>query len=109
MIVLAEYFDPTVIYFSSGGSSQSLDTSHWVAIQANNNVTEATYYTNITNITTGIFEVSHASQNALLNTVLFGLSPDLYMVLMAMQGDLKFDLVSNFSYYVSIVHTVANT
>ena len=73
VIVLAEYFDPAVIYFSSGGSSRSLDTNHWVAIQANNNVTEA-YYTNITNISTGIFEVSHASQNALLNTMLFGLS-----------------------------------
>ena len=73
VLVLAEYFDPAMVYFNSGDSSQSLENNQWVAIQANNNVTEA-YYTHINNISTGVFEVFHTNQNGLLNTVLFGLS-----------------------------------
>ena len=72
VIVLAEHFNPNLIYMNSGGNSESLDTYQWVPIQANN-VVEA-YYTHITNISTGSFEVFHVNQTALLNTVLFGFS-----------------------------------
>ena len=72
VVVLKEYFDPTMIYISSRGINQSLDTFQWVAIQANN-VTEA-YYTIISNITPASFEVLHMDQNALLNTMSFGFS-----------------------------------
>ena len=76
VIVLAEYFNPTMIHFNSGGNTTALETQRWVPIQVNN-VTEA-YYTNITNISMGIFEVFHIDQMALLNTMLFGLSRPLH-------------------------------
>jgi len=72
IIVLAEYFNATMTYFNTGGSSESLDTYQWVPIQAND-ITEA-YYTHINNISTGTFEVFHTNQRALLNTMLFGFS-----------------------------------
>ena len=76
MLVLAECFDPAMVYFNSGDSSQSLENNQWVAIQAND-ATEA-YYTHINNISTGVFEVFHTNENGLLNTVLFGLSRPLH-------------------------------
>ena len=71
-MVVKEYFNATMIYLSSGGNNQSLDTNQWVAIQANG-VTEA-YYTIIPNILPGSFVVFHTDQNALLNTMSFGFS-----------------------------------
>ena len=72
VMVVKEYFNATMIYLSSGGNNQSLDTNQWVAIQANG-VTEA-YYTIIPNILPGSFVVFHTDQNALLNTMSFGFS-----------------------------------
>ena len=76
VIVLAEYYDPSMIYFESGGNSEALTSQQWVPIQVNS-VVEA-YYTHINNISTGTFEVFHTDQNALLNTMLFGLSVPLH-------------------------------
>ena len=76
VIVLAEYFNPNMIFFNSAGITASLDTQNWIPIVAND-VTEA-YYTNITNISAGTFEVFHTDQMALLNTMLFGLSRPLH-------------------------------
>ena len=76
VIVLAEYYDPSMIYFKSGGNSEALTSQQWVPIQVNS-VAEA-YYTHINNISNGTFEVFHTDQNALLNTMLFGLSETLH-------------------------------
>ena len=76
VIVLAEYYDPSMIYFKSGGNSEALTSQQWVPIQVNS-VAEA-YYTHINNISTGTFEVFHTDRNALLNTMLFGLSVPLH-------------------------------
>ena len=72
IIVLAEHFNAAMTYFNNGGNSQPLDTYLWVPIEVNG-IPEA-YYTHITNISTGTFEVFHTDQRTLLNTMLFGFS-----------------------------------
>lgn len=72
VMVLEEYFDPTMIYLSTRGSNKSLDTYQWIAIEANG-VTEA-YYTIIANISPASFQVFHTNPDALLNTMSFGYS-----------------------------------
>ena len=76
VIVLAEYYDPSMIFFESGGNSEALTSQQWVPIQVNS-VVEA-YYTHINNISTNTFEVFHTDRNALLNTMLYGLSVPLH-------------------------------
>ena len=69
IIVLAEYYQPDLIYLISGGVNKSLDNHQWVPIVINS-VTEA--YGIQVNISKGISEVFHGNTSALMTTSVYG-------------------------------------
>jgi len=69
IIVLAQYYQPDMIYIKSGGVNKSLDTQEWVPVKVNN-VTEA-YATKVT-ISEGVVEVIHTNTSALMTTIVYG-------------------------------------
>ena len=69
IIVLAQYYQPDMIFLISGGVNRSLDTLQWVPIVVNN-VTEA-YATQVT-VSEGTTGVIHSSRGALMMTIVYG-------------------------------------
>ena len=69
IIVLAQYYQPDMIYLISGGVNKSLDTQEWVPLKVNT-VIEA-YATTVT-ISEGKVEVIHFNTSALMSIVLYG-------------------------------------
>ena len=69
IIVLAQYYQPDMIYLISGGVNKSLYTQEWVPVKVNN-VIEA-YATKVT-ISEGVFEVIHTNTSALMTTIVYG-------------------------------------
>ncbi|XP_065902435.1 uncharacterized protein [Dysidea avara] len=69
IIVLAQYYQPDMIYLISGGLNRSLDTHQWAPFMVNN-VTEA--YSVQVNISKGVGEVVHSNTTALMSTVVYG-------------------------------------
>ena len=72
IIVLAQYYQPDMIYLISGGVNRSLDTHQWVPIMVNN-VAEA--YGIHVNISEGVTEITHGNTAALMSTIVYGFSP----------------------------------
>ena len=69
IIVLAQYYQPDMIYLMSGGGINSLETHQWVPIVVNN-VTEV-YATEI-RISEGIVEINYSKQEAAMTTIIYG-------------------------------------
>ena len=64
IIVLAQYYQPDMIYLISGGANKSLDTQEWVPVKVNN-VTKA-YGTIVT--FQSVVEIIHTNPSALMTT-----------------------------------------
>ena len=72
IIVLPDYYQPTMISLTTaGGVRQSLDSQSWVPI-TRNSVTEA--YAAQVSISHGVFEVNHVNSSALMTVVVYGVS-----------------------------------
>ena len=71
IIVLAQYYQPDMIYLISGGVKKSLDTQEWVPVKVNN-VIEA--YATKVNVLEGKFEIIHSNSSALMATIVYGFS-----------------------------------
>ena len=69
ILVIAQYYQPDIIYLTAGKISRSLSTQHWVPITVNN-VIEA-YITQV-NITEGVVEIVHSNSAALMTTIVYG-------------------------------------
>ena len=69
IIVLAQYYQPDMIYLIAGGVNKSLDTQKWVPVKVNN-VTEA-YAAKVT-ISEGVVEIIHTNTSALMTTIVYG-------------------------------------
>ena len=69
VIVLAQYYQPDMIYLISGGVNKSLDTQEWVPVKVNN-VIEA-YATKVA-ISEGLIEITHTNASALMITSVYG-------------------------------------
>ena len=69
IIVLAQYYQPDVIYVIAGKISRSLNTQQWIPITVNN-VIEA-YITQV-EITEGVVEIIHSNSAALMTTIVYG-------------------------------------
>ena len=71
IVVIAQYYQPDIIYLTTGKISKSLNTQQWVPITINN-VTEV-YITQV-KITEGVIEVVHSNPAALMTTIVYGFS-----------------------------------
>jgi len=69
LIVTPDFFQPNMIYVSSGGNNVSLSLQDWVPIRVNS-VTEA-YATQVT-ILEGVAEIFHANSAALMTVNVYG-------------------------------------
>ena len=69
IIVLAQYYQPDMIYLISEGVNKSLDTQEWVPVKVNN-VTEA--YAAMVNVTEGVVEIIHTNTSALMTAIVYG-------------------------------------
>ena len=69
IIVLAQYYQPDMIYLISGGVNKSLDKQEWVPVKVNN-VIEA--YATKMNITEGGVEIAHSNVFALMTITVYG-------------------------------------
>ena len=71
IIVLAQYYQPDMIYLISGGENRSLDTHQWIPIMVND-VTEA--YSLQINVSEGVVEVVHIKTSAMISIIAYGFS-----------------------------------
>ena len=69
IIVLKEYYQPSMMYWITGGVKRSLQSHYWAPITWNN-VTEA-YYTQLS-VPSGSIRIIHTSANALTAAVVYG-------------------------------------
>jgi len=69
IIVLAQYYQPDMIYLISGGVNRSLDTHQWAPIMVRN-ATKA--YSLQINVSEGVSEVSHKNCDAYLSHLVYG-------------------------------------
>ena len=69
IIVLAQYYQPDMMYLISGGENKSLDIQEWVPVKVNN-ISEA--YATTVNISEGVVEVIHTNTSALMTTIVYG-------------------------------------
>jgi len=69
IIVLAQYYQPDMMYLITGGVTRSLNTQQWVPVKVNNNI-EA--YAAQVSIPEGVAEVFHTNTAALFTTVVYG-------------------------------------
>ena len=71
IIVMAEYYQPSMMYLRTGGMNISLELQDWIPIVVNN-ITEA-YAAQIT--VEGATHISHLNSTALLTAVVYGFTP----------------------------------
>jgi len=69
IIVLAQYYQPDIIYLISGGRNISLSTQEWVPIKVK--YTTEAYATQVT-ISEGVVEIIHANEVALMAVSVYG-------------------------------------
>ena len=69
IIVIAQYYQPDIIYLTEGKISRSLNTQQWTSITVNN-VIEA-YITQV-KITEGVVEIIHSNSAALMTAIVYG-------------------------------------
>ena len=70
IIVLAQYYQPHMIYLVTGGMYISLDTQEWIPIKVNN-ITEA-YGITVNVSSVGMSEVVHTNKAALMSVIVYG-------------------------------------
>ena len=68
IIVMAQYYQPSMIYLRSGGVNMSLESQEWVPIVVNN-ITEA--YAARVNVQEGLIQLVHANPTGLLTAVAY--------------------------------------
>ena len=71
IIVMAQYYQPSMIYLRSGGVNMSLESQEWVPIVVNN-ITEA--YAARVNVQEGLVQLFHANSTGLLTAIAYGFS-----------------------------------
>ena len=71
IIVMADYYQPNMIFLTAGGVNQSLESQSWVPIRRGNS-TEAYAAQVRLNIAEGVFEIRHTIQTALMTAVVYG-------------------------------------
>ena len=69
IIVLAQYYQPDMIYMVTRGTNKSLATQEWTEIKINN-ITEA-YGTTINNISLGTGQIIHTNEDALMSVMVY--------------------------------------
>ena len=69
IIVLKEYYQPSMIYWITGGVKRSLQSQSWNTITFNQ-ITEA-YYTQLS-VSNGPITITHTTVNALMSAVVYG-------------------------------------
>ena len=69
IIVMAQYFQPNMMYLTEGGVNKSLVTQQWVPVQVNN-ITKA--YATQVKILEGITEIFHSNPAARLMVIVYG-------------------------------------
>ena len=69
IIVMAQYYQPSMIYLRSGGVNMSLESQEWVPIVVNN-ITEA-YAARVT-LSDGVGHIIHLNSTALMTTIVYG-------------------------------------
>ena len=69
IIVLAEYYQPSMIYLRTGGVNMSLDSQEWVPIVVNN-ITEA-YAAQVT-VSEGVVQLVHTNKLATMTALVYG-------------------------------------
>ena len=75
IVVIAQYYQPDIIYLTEGKISSSLKTQHWVPITVNN-VIEA--YSTQVKIAEGVVEIIYSNSAALMTTIVYGLRDNGY-------------------------------
>ena len=75
VIVLAKYFQPTLIYLHNKGYNQTLQSYNWASIVVNGRI-EA-YATQLhLNFTDEIFRITHYNNEALISAIVYGFNVD---------------------------------
>ena len=69
IVVMAQYYQPNMIFLTAGGVNRSLATQQWVPIQVNS-ITEA-YATQVT-IPEGIIHIVHTNPAAQMTVIVYG-------------------------------------
>ena len=69
IIVLAQYYQPDMIYLFTGGVNTTLSSQQWTPVVVNN-VSEA-YVTQV-NVQEGVVRISHSDMDALMTTMVYG-------------------------------------
>jgi len=69
IIVMEQYYQPSMMYLIAGGVNRSLASQDWVPIVVNN-ITES--YATQVNISEGIVRLIHANKMAMMTTVVYG-------------------------------------
>ena len=69
IIVMAQYYQPNMIYLKVGGVTRSLATEQWVQIQSNS-ITEA--YATQVEIPEGVAEIFHTNPTARMSAIVYG-------------------------------------
>ena len=75
VMVLADYFEPTLMYLNVGGKNQTMESYNWVPIMVDN-ATEAYAALVPLNIVEGIFEIVHSNKVALISAIVYGFYVD---------------------------------
>ncbi|XP_065894448.1 uncharacterized protein [Dysidea avara] len=75
VVVLADYFQPTLMYLNVGGKNQSMESFSWTPITVDNS-TEAYAALVPLNIVEGIFEIVHTNKAAMMSAVVYGFYVD---------------------------------
>ena len=70
IIVVAQYYQPGMIYLVTNGINKSLDTQEWLPIEVNNVI--VAYGTTVDNISLGMFEIIHVNKEALMSAIVYG-------------------------------------
>jgi len=69
IIVMEQYYQPSMMYLIAGGENRSLASQDWVPIVVNN-ITEA-YATQVT-VSEGVVQIVHANSTALMTAIAYG-------------------------------------
>ena len=69
VVVLAQFFQPSIIYLKTGDKNASMELQDWVPITINN-ITEA--YTAQVIVPDGTIQITHANSKALMTAISYG-------------------------------------
>ena len=69
IVIMAQYYQPNMIFLTAGGVTRSLDKQQWVLIQVNN-ITEA--YATQVNISEGVTNIFHRNPESKMMVIAYG-------------------------------------